>query len=147
MRFALLGCVLAACSSSYGPVTSQTDIQLDEDGGFTGPGHGQSVHIVGTAASYESGGRTGGATLATDQVDGIIGALEDVDFLGLAPDFTTCTGAASDAPTATFRASLTAGTNTVHLYLGCNGGTFDELADLRTQIFERSGFTAWVAAR
>jgi len=143
MRVVLLT-ILAACSStSYGPPTAQTEIMLSEDGGFAGPANSESVHLVGTNAVFALGQSTSSATVTTDNVAEIIHSLEAIDFLDIHGDFTTCPQPATDASTATFHVILEAGTNDVSAYLGCGGGTFDDLDAARTKIFDLTGFTTW----
>lgn len=139
---------LAGCGSpSYGPPTAATTIDLQETGGFAGPSNGHGVRIVGTMATYTAGATTDQATLTTSQVAAIIAALEDVGFLDLQADYTTCMSEISDLPSVTITAMLSAGSNTVRHYLGCKGGLFDRLAALDQQIFDLSGYTAWAMGR
>jgi hypothetical protein len=144
-----LGLCLAACGGSrnYGAPSSSTTIEVEETGGFAGPGHGRGVRVVGTTATYHAEAATEQATLATSGVAALIGALEDADFLDLQADYTTCMSDTADLPTATIAATLSAGRNTVHYYLGCTGGKFDELAALVQRLFELSGYNAWAATR
>jgi hypothetical protein len=143
MRVVLLSLLVACTSTNYGPPTAQTEIELSEDGGFAGPANSQSVHLVGTNAVFAFGQGTGSATVTTDNVAEIIHALEAIDFLDIHGDLTTCPQPATDASTATFRVAVNAGTNDVSAYLGCSGGTFDDLGTARTKIFDLTGFTAW----
>lgn len=143
-------CGVAGCSSSnspdYGPPSATTAIELVQTGGFAA-GNVRSVKIVGTAATYTAGDRTDQATIAAADVAAMIDALEQVDFLALHGDYTTCANPSTDQANVTITVALAAGTNRVVHYLGCSGGTFDDLAALDAQIFEDSGFVAWVATR
>jgi len=141
----LVGLVACGTSADYGAPTAQTDIRLSKDGGFAGPGNGSSVRILGTTATFMSSGRNGTATVSTDDVAAIIGALEDASFLDLHGSYTECTGAATDLPVAQVTATVTAGTNMLSFYTGCTGGTFDDLQRVEKTIEDRSGFTAWAS--
>lgn len=143
MRVALLTLIVGCSSASYGPPTAQTEIELSEDGGFAGPANSQSVHLVGTNVVFGAGQSTSNAIVSTANVAEIIHTLEGIDFLDLHGDFTTCTLAATDASTARFHVTLQAGANNLVVYLGCHGGTFDDLETARGKIFELTGFTAW----
>jgi hypothetical protein len=142
--FILVG-VLACTSADYGAPTAQTDIRLAKDGGFAGPASGSSVRILGTTATFMSAGRNGTATMSTDDVAAIIGALEDASFLDLHGSYTECMNAPTDMPVAQVTATLAAGTNMLSFYTGCKGGTFDDLQHIEKTIEDRSGFTAWVS--
>jgi FlaG/FlaF family flagellin (archaellin) len=144
MRVVLLTLVVGCTSSaSYGPPTAQTEIELSEDGGFAGPANSQSVHLVGTNVVFGSGQSTSNAIVSTDNVAEIIHTLEGIDFLDIHGDYTTCALPATDASTATFHVTLEAGANSVSAYLGCSGGTFDDLDTARGKIFDLTGYTAW----
>lgn len=153
MRHAILAVLwvalgLAACGSShYGAPTSATTIDVQQTGGFAGPSLARGVRIVGTTANYSAGTRTGQATLETADVAAMIGALEDIGFLDLQDDYTTCKEEESDQPTVTISATLPAGSHTVRHYLGCHGGLFDELAALDQKLFSLSGYSTWAVAR
>src|SRR4051812_21391449 len=137
---------LVACTSAdYGSPTAETDIRLTKDGGFGGPAFGSSVRIIGTTATFTSAGRNGTATVSTENVAAIIGALEDARFLDLHGSYSECTDAATDLPVASVTATVTASTNMLSFYTGCMGGTFDDLQHIDKTIEDRSGFTAWVS--
>jgi hypothetical protein len=140
---------LGACggSSNYGAPTSSTTVDVQETGGFAGPSHGHGFRVVGATATYNMEAVTDEAALATSDVAAMIRALEDAAFLDLQADYTTCMVEITDLPTATITATLSAGSNTVHYYLGCKGGKFDDLAALVQQLFELSGYNAWAAKR
>lgn len=147
-RLLLLAACFAGCGSpSYGAPTASTTIDLQETGGFAGPSNGHGVRIVGTTATYSAGATSEQATVTASDVAAIIGALENIGFLDLQADYTTCMTEVSDMPTVTITATVTAGSNTVRHYLGCEGGLFDELAALDQKIFDLSGYTAWSAGR
>jgi hypothetical protein len=143
MRVVLFTCLVACTSTNYGPPTAQTEIELSEDGGFAGPANSQSVHLVGTNVVFAVGQSNSNAIVSTDNVAEIIHTLEAIDFLDIHGDYTTCPQAATDASTATFHVNVEAGTNDVSAYLGCSGGTFDDLDTARGKIFDLTGFTAW----
>ncbi|HEY6179796.1 MAG TPA: hypothetical protein VIX73_35325 [Kofleriaceae bacterium] len=147
-RTVLLVLCLAGCGSpNYGAPTATTTIDLQESGGFAGPANAHGVRIVGTMATYIAGTTTEMATLTTSDVAAIIRALEDIDFLNLQADYTSCMSEISDLPSVTITAMVTAGSNTVRHYLGCKGGMFDQLAALDQKIFTLSGYTAWASKR
>lgn len=136
---------LAACTTpDYGTATAQTDIRLAKDGGFGGPANANSIRILGTTATFTAAGRNGTAAVTKDDVDAIIGAFEDAGFLDLHGSYTECVGAPTDMPIADMTATLTAGTNTISYYTGCQGGTFDDIQHADKVITDRSGFTAWL---
>jgi hypothetical protein len=147
---AMILCGVAGCSSSsapdYGPPSATTTIELAQTGGFVAS-NARGVKIVGTVATYTAADRTDQATIATADVAAMIDALEQVDFLALHGNYTTCANPSTDLPNVTITVALAAGTNSVMHYLGCGGGTFDDLAALDEHIFEDSGFAAWVATR
>jgi hypothetical protein len=142
-------CAVVGCGTSggYGEPTDATMIELVESGGFAGPSNSRGVRIEGTTATYHSVQRTGQADLSDDDVAAIIAALEEIEFLELEADYTTCDNPGADFPSATVDVSLDAGEHTVRHYLGCIGGVFDRLAELDQQIFDLSGFTTWVTVR
>jgi hypothetical protein len=148
----VLLCSLAAagCGSqardSYGTPTDTTMISLEQTGGFIA-NRSLGVAIVGTTASYHQNGMTGQGTVATADLATMIQALEDIQFLSLNSDYTSCKNQATDFPTATIDVTLSSGSNMVRHYLGCKGGTFDELADLENQIADLSGLSDWVNGR
>jgi hypothetical protein len=147
-RTLLLALCLVGCGSpNYGTPTATTTIDLQQTGGFAGPANGQGVRIVGTMATYTNRMVTEQATLMASDVAAIIRALEEIDFLNLQADYTSCMSEISDLPSVTITAMLTAGSNTVRHYLGCKGGVFDQLAALDQKIFDLSGYTAWVGKR
>ncbi|MFT3692098.1 MAG: hypothetical protein QM831_03085 [Kofleriaceae bacterium] len=141
---------LVACTSSspdYGPPTSSTAISLTRSGGFAPPGtNEQSVAIVGSNVTFMSSGMTEQATIETADVAAIIDAMQQIDFLDLKGDYSTCATPATDAPDAHFVVTLDAGSNDLSFYTGCSGGVFDDLQKLEQTIFDRSGFSAWVAS-
>ena len=142
---ALLGCVVAGCSSSsdYGPPTSDTEIALSEAGGFVPPGTNASgFHLIGTLASYTRGdGATGSAELSSDVVADMIVELEKVEFLDIG-DLSNCKQVGADGPLATISADLTAGSNEVDYDTNCD---LRDLSQLITRLFELSGFTTWAS--
>jgi len=144
----LVGCLIAACGSpDYGAPSDTTMITLSQGGGFGGPQVSRGVRITGTAATYMLGATTSQATIASSAVADIIAALQEVGFLDLQADYTTCTPETADAETVTIYAKVSAGSHTLHHYLGCMGGVFDSLSELDRTIYDRSGFNAWLAGR
>ncbi len=138
-----LGLASACTSPDYGTPTAATDITAEHVGGFTATPNIDGVHIVGANANYTQSGRTGANTVTAENLKAIIGALEDIKFLDLDPTYDSCNTPASDAPTGHLQATLTAGTNEVHFYTGCNGGMFDKLDRLEATILDKSGYTNW----
>jgi hypothetical protein len=142
---AAIGCGSQA-RDSYGTPTDTTMISLEQTGGFVA-NRSLGVQIAGTAASYHQNGTTGQGTVATADVATLVQALEDIQFLSLDSDYTSCKNQATDFPTATIAVTLSAGSNMVRHYLGCKGGTFDDLAALENQIADLSGLSDWVNGR
>src|SRR3954464_14844352 len=130
----------------YGQPSDATRISLEGTGGFVPP-RSRGVMIAGTTATFHDNSKVGQATLATADVAAMIDALEAVQFLSLDTDYTLCADKASDMATVTIDVALPAGTHMLRHYLGCEGGIFDDLADLEQQIFAHSGLSDWVNGR
>ncbi|HMG23070.1 MAG TPA: hypothetical protein VK607_17160 [Kofleriaceae bacterium] len=144
----LVLCLITACGSpDYGAPSDATMINLSQGGGFGGPQVSRSVRITGTAATYMFGAATSQETIDSVAVADIIAALQDIGFLDLQAEYTTCTPEISDAETVMIYAKVAAGSHTLRHYLGCMGGVFDSLSELDRTIYERSGFNAWLAGR
>lgn len=149
MRGTMLILLAAGCGGTpdYGPPTATTQITVSRSGGFAPPGtNTQSAAISGSTVTFTASTLTDTAAISSADVAAIIDAMQAIDFLELKGDYGTCASPATDAPDTRITASLAAGTNDVSFYTGCSGGVFDDLATLQDTVFDRSGFTAWLAS-
>ncbi len=140
------------CSTTdYGPPTPTTMIEIEQSYGgppVSGePTIERGVVITGTAAVYTASFTTAEQTIATSDVAAIVHALEHVDFLALDDGYLPCPDGGEDGPGVAIQVALSAGAKSVDYSMACTGGKFDQLATLEQQIFDLSGFTAWLASR